>query len=444
MSSASPNSRGVSRSGEQSLRWFTPLCCGLAVLCALFLPVIFPYLRQLWSREYYQFFPFAIASTLWFAVSRAAPTPNFVASGFRLYLRAVAFAGAELALVCGVWFGSPWVCFISFVVFFGLILDLCVEAETGRSLLYLLLPVLLIIRPPLSYDEIAIQKLQGLTTRISSDFLNTLHYEHIRQGNIIQPETGSALLVAEACSGVQSLFTLMFIASFIGIARQYPVVRSLLLVGTGVFWALLMNVCRVLAIAIGQIQFQVDLTTGWKHDVVGYMAMLLAIPFLLSTDKLILFVFDTVADDPRKHQKINVLVLAWNWLFGARANSVVTSSRRSSRRTEAQAVGAVGEWEADWKKLPAQVRWTVIAAVTLVAFTVIPTWILPGFLRGAVAVPAVEPQGLLQKPAAETFVAGNKDVVPRAISGALDDPDAGGLPAKSFIFSLQARRIWGV
>jgi exosortase len=441
MSSASPNPRVTSRSGEPSLRWFTPLSYGLAALSVLFLPVIFPYLRQLWTREYYQFFPFAIASTLWFAVSRAAPTANLVASGFRLYLRAAAFAGAELALICGAWLGSPWVCFISFVVFFGLILDLFVEAETGRSLLYLLLPMLLIIRPPLSYDEIAIQKLQLLTTRISSDFLNTLHYEHIRQGNIIQPETGSALLVAEACSGVQSLFTLMFIASFIGIARQYPVVRSLLLVGTGVFWALLMNVCRVLAIAIAQIQFQVDLTTGWKHDVVGYAAMLLAIPFLLSTDKLILFVFDTVADDPRKHQKINVLVLAWNWLFGARASSVVSSGRRSSRRTETQPVGTEGELQSDWKKLPAKVRWTLIAAVMLVALTVIPTWILPGFLRGAVAVPAVEPQGRLHKPVAETLVAENKNVVLRALSGPLNDSAAGSLLGQSFIFSVQTRRI---
>ncbi|MEI7702523.1 MAG: hypothetical protein WCK86_22205, partial [Planctomycetia bacterium] len=85
MSSASPNTRVTSRSGEPLLRWFTPLFYGLAALSVLFLPVIFPYLRQLWTREYYQFFPFAIASTLWFAVSRAAPTANLVASGFRLY-----------------------------------------------------------------------------------------------------------------------------------------------------------------------------------------------------------------------------------------------------------------------------------------------------------------------------------------------------------------------
>lgn len=440
MSSAPPNSRVTSRSGTKTL-WFTPLVYGLAGLGVLFFPVIFPYLRQLWTREYYQFFPFAIASTLWFAVTRAAPSPSLEMTGMRLYWRGYVFLVAETTLICGVVLGSPWVCFVSFVLFFGLILDLFVDGETGRSLMYLIVPVVLIIRPPLFYDELAIQKLQVLTTRLSSDFLNTLQFEHIRQGNIIQPERGPALLVAEACSGVQSLFTLMFIASFIGMARQYPVVRSLLLIGTAVFWALLMNVCRVLAIAVGQIQFQVDLTTGWKHDVVGYSAMLLAIPFLLSTDKLILFLFDTVADDPRKNQKINVLVLVWNWLFGAAEKSVVASSRRSSRRGESQpSVGAIG-WDADWKALPDRIRLAWIAAVALVVISVIPTWILPGFLRGAVDVPAVEPQGRWQKAVAENLVAGNKDVLPSELSGPWEENAAGSLPGQSWFFSLKTRRI---
>jgi hypothetical protein len=97
--------------------------------------------------------------------------------------------------------------------------------------------------------------------------------------------------------------------------------------------------------------------------------------------------------------------------------------------------------QSDWKKLPAKVRWTLIAAVMLVALTVIPTWILPGFLRGAVAVPAVEPQGRLHKPVAETLVAENKNVVLRALSGPLNDSAAGSLLGQSFIFSVQTRRI---
>ncbi|MFM7834752.1 MAG: exosortase/archaeosortase family protein, partial [Planctomycetaceae bacterium] len=177
------------------------------------------------------------------------------------------------------------------IVAVGLLLDHWQEEGTGRRLFYLLLPLLLTVRPPLDGDNVAIQKLQLLTSKIASNFLNALEIDHILSGNIIQPMKGPALLVAEACSGVQSLFTVMFIAAFIGASKQYSVVRSLLLISTGVFWALLMNVCRVLAIAIGQVRFDLDLTVGWRHDAVGYAAMLLAIPFMLSTDRFVQFLF---------------------------------------------------------------------------------------------------------------------------------------------------------
>jgi exosortase len=363
-------------------KYFGPLTWCLLVPAILFLPVMIPYFGQLWLRDYYQFYPFAIATTVWFVLARGKQQPELRGTRLRWGLRATGFVVGELAVLYGLVTGSPWVCFIGFMVLLGLILDCFTEVETGRSLLYLLLPMLLVVRPPLNYDKEAVQWLQELTTQVSSDFLNTLNYDHILQGNIIQPAEGTALMVAEACSGVQSLFTLMFIASFIGISRSYPVVRTLLLVGTGVFWALLMNVCRVLTIAVAQIQFQQDLTSGWKHDLVGYAAMLLAIPFLLSTDKLILFVFDVVSDDPRKHQKINVLVLAWNWAFGQRRVEIPVESGRSRRsrsgRESGDEVGSLGQ---SWRSLPSRERLMLLGAVILAALTVLPAWVLPGFLR---------------------------------------------------------------
>lgn len=362
--------------------YFGPLTWCLVVLTILFVPVMIPYLSQLWQRDYYQFFPFAIATTVWFVLARGTQQPELQGTRLRWWLRAAGFVGAESAVFYGLVTGSPWACFIGFMLLLGVILDCFTERETGRSLLYLLFPMLLIVRPPLNYDKEAVQWLQELTTQVSSDFLNALNYDHILQGNIIQPAEGTALMVAEACSGVQSLFTLMFIASFIGISRSYPIVRTLLLVGTGVFWALLMNVCRVLTIAVAQIQFQMDLTSGWKHDLVGYAAMLLAIPFLLSTDKLILFVFDIVPDDPRKHQKINVLVLVWNWAFGERRVEVPVESARSRRsRSARETADDVGRLGHSWRSLRSRERLMLLGAVILAALTVLPTWVLPGFLR---------------------------------------------------------------
>ena len=122
-------------------------------------------------------------------------------------------------------------------------------------------------------------------------------------------------MVEEACSGVQSLFTLIFIATFIGVFRLYTVPRTLFLTASSVFWALLMNVFRVVTITIAQTEFDTDLGHGWQHDLVGYLGIGAAILFLLSTDRLLLFFLAGLPDDALKHKTTNFWVTFWNWLF---------------------------------------------------------------------------------------------------------------------------------
>jgi exosortase len=303
-----------------------------AVLFAAFFPVLLRYFPQQWSREYYQFFPFAIAVTLGFAVVRCDASPRFNGEKIRWTLRGLLFAAALLVLaVAAVRSPSPLTYYMALTLLLALTLDFFVEHDSGRSLIYLIIPFLLTVRPPRELDVRVIQKLQTITSSIASQFLNTLKLDHILEGNRIIPMEGPELLVAEACSGVQSLFTLMFIASVIGVYHRYPILRIFLLTLSAVFWALIMNVMRVMSIAVGQMQFKVDLTTGWQHDLVGYSAMLLSIPFLLSTDRLLSFFFGPIPDDPRKHQKINILVLAWNSLLSGTSELLETPADIADR-----------------------------------------------------------------------------------------------------------------
>ncbi|MFM7040107.1 MAG: exosortase/archaeosortase family protein [Planctomycetaceae bacterium] len=341
------------------------LLLALAALALAFFPVLVRYFPQLWAREYYQFFPFAIGITVGFAVVRCDPVPRFGGKSFRWSLRAVPFV---LALVALAWAAirspSPLTYYIAFAALVALLLDFFVEQSSGRPLTYLAIPFLLTVRPPGDRDVRIIQKLQSITSSIASQFLNTLQLDHILDGNTIIPMNGSALLVAEACSGVQSLFTLMFIASVIGVYHRYPMLRILLLTVSAVFWALLMNVSRVMSIAVAQISFQTDLTTGWKHDLVGYSAMLLAIPFLLSTDRLLQFFFGPIPDDPRKHQKINVLVMGWNWLLTASSEVLETPAEIAER------LRRLPEWSA--LQSGRRLILTSLAALSLLA--TLPAW----------------------------------------------------------------------
>jgi len=142
----------------------------------------------------------------------------------------------------------------------------------------------------------------------------------------------------------------------------------LLLMSTAVFWALLMNVGRVLAIAVAQVRFNQDLTTGWQHDAVGYAAMGLAIPFLLSTDRFIQFIFGGIPDDPRKYDRINVFVLAWNWLFTIPDDSIEPMKNAASG-------------DAVWSAITSGQRKTALSVAVAVLLTALPAWVLPGFFR---------------------------------------------------------------
>jgi exosortase len=300
--------------GLQSERLLTA-CLGAFFIA--FLPVYLVYLPQLWEREYYRFFPFAFAATIYLAFVRAARRPTTEATTFHWTLRVMALAVAQVTLIFGVYRGSPWPCYLASIITLGLILDFWTESNSKRSLLYLLLPVVLTVRPPFNMDMEAVQGLQTLTSKITSDLLFFVNVDHLLAGNIIQTESGKDLLVDEACSGVQSLFTLMFIAAFLGTFQRYTLPRTFLLVLGAVFWALAMNVFRVFLIAIAQTQFELDLATGWKHEAVGYAGILLATFFMLSSDRLILFFVSGIPDDERFHPTINVLVAAWNKCFVA-------------------------------------------------------------------------------------------------------------------------------
>ena len=92
--------------------------------------------------------------------------------------------------------------------------------------------------------------------------------------------------VEEACSGVQSLFTLLFCAGAYSVWRRYSLGRILLMLLAASGWAVLMNSLRILAIPMAEIHLGIDLVSGWKHEALGYTALILAILMLLSTDRL--------------------------------------------------------------------------------------------------------------------------------------------------------------
>ena len=197
------------------------------------------------------------------------------------------------------------------------------DVEIKSSLGYLIILPLITFRPPWNYDLTAIQWLQRVTTSIASQLLNFFGYLHLRTGNVLE-FPGKRFMVEEACSGVQSLFTLLFLATLIICGYRRRWLHGLIVMATAAGLAGVMNVLRVCAVAIAWDAAQIDLSSGWQHDMLGYVALIIAGLLVLSSDACCAFFLSSVPDLAAggvAAEFRNPLVGFWNWMLTRRRRS---------------------------------------------------------------------------------------------------------------------------
>ena len=288
-----------------SRRWF-------ALLIAVHLPMTIRYFVELWPRQHYQFFPFAIMAFIVLFATRKAEQPEQWNWLTKLFI------GLDLAcLLAGCVLFSPW--------FFTVGLLCCLAAwclasqDDGyqRSLLYLAALPLVAIRLPLNYDEPVIMWLQRVTTAVTSGVLHRTGMLHYREGNVLN-FPGKSFMVEEACSGVQSLFTILFLATLVFCLKRRSFVHALCLLSFGLILSGMMNILRVVTIAVAWDVDAIDLSKGWPHDTLGYICLGLAAVMLMSADQLLEFCLDPMLD-VRRHGGgslyFNPLIALWNRVF---------------------------------------------------------------------------------------------------------------------------------
>jgi exosortase len=282
------------------------------VLAAIHLPFVAEYWTTLWRLPHYQFFPFALVAFGCLLVTRGSQEKR------RWTFLASLLMGADLlCFSAGVLLNSPWL--------FAVGLLCCCTAcclnvrDEGfeRSLFYLSMLPALTIRLPLNTDENVIHWLQRVTTAAASAILNQLHLLHLREGNVLH-FPGKSFLIAEACSGVQSLFAILFIGAMVACLQRRPFIHAGLLLCSGVVFAGVMNVARVLTIAIAWQTRQVDLSEGTVHEILGYCCLILAALLLMSMDHFLRIILSPVPDihaDGAAGWFRNPLTFVWNELL---------------------------------------------------------------------------------------------------------------------------------
>lgn len=280
-----------------------------AVFIAVQLPMTVRYFVELWPRQHYQFFPFAVITFVVLFATRKAEQPEQWNWLTKILL------GLDLAcMLAGCVLFSPW--FFAVGLLCCLIAWCLASQDDGyqRSLLYLAVLPLVTIRLPLNYDALVIMWLQRVTTAVTSGILHRTGILHYREGNVLN-FPGKSFLVEEACSGVQSLFTILFLAAFVFCLKRRSFIHGFCLLSFGVILSGMMNILRVVVIAVAWDLDATDLSKGWPHDALGYLCLGLAAAMLMSADQLLEFLFDPMLD-VRRHGRaslyFNPLIAAWN------------------------------------------------------------------------------------------------------------------------------------
>ncbi len=110
---------------------------------------------------------------------------------------------------------------------------------------------------------------------------------HYRAGNVIEVN-GRKLMVEQACSGINSLYSLLACTLFMVFLTRRGWIHGTLLVVAAIAWVLCANVARVSGVALMESRLGVDLSSGWRHDAFGVLLFALAVGLLFSTDQFLL------------------------------------------------------------------------------------------------------------------------------------------------------------
>jgi exosortase len=141
------------------------------------------------------------------------------------------------------------------------------------AFLFLMIPF-----PALIYDQISLP-LQFFASHVASSLLALVGVPVLRDGNIIHLPA-MTLEVAEACSGIRSLMSLVALAIIYGYLLEPSIWRRVALVVAAVPIAVIANAVRIMGTGLLVEYWTPEMGTGFFHAFSGWLVFLMAL-FLL-------------------------------------------------------------------------------------------------------------------------------------------------------------------
>jgi len=252
-----------------------------------FAPLMWWHFAQLLQKPHYQFVIFLPIALYLLYISlpeRQEPRPKSVwelAGGAALLM--VACAGLAFATL----YWSPWVASVAFLV--AVLASLLFIG--GMQTLSRWFPVwvfcLAIVPLPFGMDEDLVLRLRNVTTQWSSIVLDQIGILHQVYANVIELP-GKSLFIADACSGIHSLYVLLAVGLFVSAWYRRSMVHLAFLLVSTFGWVLIENVARIVSVAFAWTKGY-DLSIGWPHFALGIVLFVISSALIFSTDQFLAF-----------------------------------------------------------------------------------------------------------------------------------------------------------
>lgn len=264
---------------------------GAACLLLLYVPVVLKLNERVWSAVEQSYGPVLLAACLWLAWQRrdaltALPDDGSPVAGFALLVFGLALHALGTSLDAMVLAAASAV---------PTVIALLLLLKGWRALRVMMLPlVLLLFVIPLPADLVAAltAPLKSAVSAAAASILTSAGYPVARTGVVLMVGQYQ-LLVADACAGLTSMFTLEAIGLvYMGVRAHASTRRNVILGLLLVPIAFTANVIRVLILVLVTYHFGDEAGQGFVHGAAGILLFMVATGLMLATDTLLGFLLE--------------------------------------------------------------------------------------------------------------------------------------------------------
>jgi exosortase len=200
--------------------------------------------------------------------------------------------------------------FLTRISLLGLIAGMILCFLGWKSLRVMAFPLVFLLLaipiPAIIFNTVSIP-LQSLASDMSAGTLTFCDIPVLQEGNVLQL-ANTSLGVAEACSGLRSLVSLIALAVILGYLRWRGLGQRILLVVLSVPVALALNVLRIAVTGIIAETWSVKYAMGFFHELDGWVVFILAFAILYGLSALIQWLWPSPPPDDEADEAAALLI----------------------------------------------------------------------------------------------------------------------------------------